>query len=131
MPRRTARGVERPLAMPRPHPPLLLAALLGAALGAVGLVALADPPKGGYAPDPVAKPSRAQWIFEMSARGGKITIDRGTPQTFAKPAETPRAIGRLALELYIGRELLDRARFGVPLMGAWSAPRIRNSFSNP
>src|ERR1700679_75560 len=96
---------------------LLVAALLGTALGAGGLAALAEPPKGGYPPDPPAHGSRANWLFEMSARGGKITVDRVKAVTYPKPAETPRVVGRFALELYIGPELLDRARFNVPLMG--------------
>jgi hypothetical protein len=120
-----------PLAMPRPRTPLVIAALFGAALGAGGLAALAEPPKGGYAPDPVAKPSRDQWIFEISARGGKVAIDSVTPQTFAKPAETPRVVGRFALELYIGRELLDRVRFDVPLMGAENTVGNRNNLPKP
>jgi hypothetical protein len=117
--------------MPRPHPPLVLAALLGAALGAGALAALASPPAGGFAPDPVAKPSRAQWVFEMSARGGNVTIDRVKAVTFDKPAETPRVVGRFALELYIGRELLDRVRFNVPLMGAEATQGNRNNLPRP
>src|SRR5262245_43350761 len=117
--------------MPRPLRSLAIAALLGAALGAGGVVALASPPKGGYPPDPPARPSRANWVFEMSARGGKVTIDRVKAITYEKPAETPRVVGRFALELYIGRELLDRVRFNVPLMGAEPTEGNRNNLPKP
>ena len=72
--------------MPRPLRSLAIAALLGAALGAGGVVALAEPPKGGYPPDPPAHPSRANCVFEMSARGGKVTIDRVKAIMYEKPA---------------------------------------------
>jgi hypothetical protein len=110
---------------------LAVAALIGAALGPGVLVALADPPRGGFAPDPTPRPSRGQWVFEVSARGGKVTVDRVKALTLDKPAETPRVVGRFALELYVGRELLDRVRFNVPLMGAESSEGNRNRLPKP
>jgi len=62
--------------MPRSLRSTVVAALLGAALGAGGLLALADPPRGGFAPDPLPHQSRAHWIFEISAQGGKVAVDR-------------------------------------------------------
>jgi hypothetical protein len=109
----------------------MFAALLGAALGAGGLVALADAPAGGFAPDPPAHASRINWVFEISVRDGKVSVDRVKPITFAKPVETPRAVGRFALELYIGRELLDRVRFNVPLMGGEVTEGNRNNLPRP
>jgi hypothetical protein len=117
--------------MPRSLRATLLASLLGAALGVGGFAAVAGPPKGGFPPDPPPRSNRNHWIFEMSARGGKISIDRVKPITFDKPAETPRVIGRFALELYIGRELLDRVRFNVPLMGAEAVEGNRNNLPKP
>ena len=35
-----------------------------------------------------------------------------------KALSTPRAMGRFAVELYVGRQLLDRVRFDFPLLGA-------------
>lgn len=106
--------------MPRPH--LLrrafLAAIVGVALGAGGVAALADAPKAGFAPDPPAHASKKQWVFEMTAAAGKVSIDRARSVTLEKPIESARVFGRFALELYVGRELLDRVRFNVPLMGA-------------
>jgi hypothetical protein len=109
----------------------LIAALVGAALGACGVAALADSPKGGFAPDPPARASRLNWIFELSTRGGKVSIDRVKSALYDKPAETPRVVGRFALELYVGRELLDRVRFNVPLMGGEPPVGNRNNLPKP
>jgi hypothetical protein len=109
----------------------LVGVALGGALGASGLVALADAPRGGFAPDPLPRASRQNWVFDLSARAGKITLERVKSITYEKPAETPRVMGRYALELYIGRELLDRVRFNVPLMGAESPIGNRNNFPKP
>jgi hypothetical protein len=110
---------------------VVLAAVAGAALGAGGLTALADPPKGGYPPDPPAIASRKQWSIRVSAKSGKVTVDRATARTLAQPAETPRIFGRFALELYIGRELLDRIRFDMPLMGDEGSSKGRSGLPRP
>jgi hypothetical protein len=112
---------------------LVIAAFLGTALGAgaLGTSALADPPRGGYPPDPPGLASRKQWNFEIVSRGGKVTVERATPSLLDRPAETPRVIGRFALELYIGRELLDRVRFNVPLMGSETSSGNRNRLHRP
>ena len=96
-----------------------LAALVGvlAALGAGGLVALAEPSKSGFTPDPPAHASKKQWSLAVVARAGKVSVERATASMLAQPAESPRMVGRFALELYVGPELLDRVRFNVPLMG--------------
>jgi hypothetical protein len=112
----------------------LMAALFGAVVGVCGfggLGAFADAPKGGYAPDPPARPSKLNWVFEVTARGGKVTIDRVKGVSFEKPVETPRVVGRFALELYVGRELLDRVRFNVPLMGGETSIGNRNNLPKP
>jgi hypothetical protein len=112
----------------------LMAALFGAAVGvcgAGGLAAFADAPKGGYAPDPPARPSKLNWVFEVTARGGKVTVDRVKAISFERPTETPRVVGRFALELYVGRELLDRVRFNVPLMGGETSIGNRNNLPKP
>src|SRR5262245_43535751 len=105
--------------MSRSHPlrKTLLAALVGGALGVGGVVALAEPTKAGFAPDPPVQASRKQWVFELTAQGGNVTPDRARSTMVDKPMPTARVFGRFALELYIGKELLDRVRFNVPLMG--------------
>lgn len=96
----------------------VVAAALGLLLGAGGVAALAEPPKLPFSPDPPSKASRAQWTFAIASRGGKLTIDKVQASTLDKPAESPRVLGRFALELYVGKELLDRVRFDVPLLEA-------------
>jgi hypothetical protein len=48
-----------------------------------------------------------------------------------RPTPTARMMGRFAVELYVGHELIDRVRFNFPLLGAgdfgedatrWDAP---------
>jgi hypothetical protein len=118
--------------MPRSLRSIVIAALLGAALGAGGgLAALADPPRGGYPADPPARASRDHWVFDLAARGGKVSVERVKALRYEKPAETPRVVGRFALELYIGHELLDRVRFNAPLMGAEESQGNRNNLPRP
>jgi hypothetical protein len=117
--------------VPRALRSAIFAALLGAALNAGGLAVLAGPPSGGFAPDPPAHANRTNWVFEMRVRDGKLSVDRVKQISFAKPAETPRAVGRFALELYIGRELLDRVRFNTPLMGGEETEGNRNHLPKP
>jgi len=115
----------------RPLRSLLTATALGAALAAGGLAALAEPPKGGFPPDPPAHASRKQWTVEVTARGGKVTAERAAAATLDRPAETARVFGRFALELWVGKELLDRARFNVPLMGGEPSQGNRNKLPRP
>jgi len=105
--------------------------LVGAALGAGSLVTLAEPPRGGFAPDPPPHASRTNWVFELRAGDGKVSVERVRAVTFEKPVETPRAVGRFAIELYIGPELLDRVRFNVPLMGGEVSEGNRNHLPKP
>jgi hypothetical protein len=110
------------------------AALIGfaAALGAGGLAALAEPSKAGFAPDPPPHASRTQWTFDVAVAGGKVSVERGRSVTLDQPAESPRVVGRFALELYVGPTLLERVRFNVPLLGDGPAERSRrNVFHGP
>jgi hypothetical protein len=109
----------------------LVASMLGVALGVSGLAALADPPRGGYAPDPVPHASRTNWIFDLRVASGKVAVDRVKPVSYERPVETQRVVGRFALELYIGAELLDRIRFDVPLMGGETSIGNRNGLPKP
>jgi|HubBroStandDraft_6_1064221.scaffolds.fasta_scaffold67395_2 hypothetical protein len=110
---------------------VLTAVLLGGALGAGGLAALADPPKSGFLPDPPLHAARKQWIFEVTAKGLRVSADRVKTVMLDQPAETPRVMGRFALELWVGRELLDRVRFNVPLMGGEPSVGNRNRLPRP
>lgn len=110
---------------------VLTAVLLGGALGAGGLAALADPPKEGFAPDPPPRASQKQWIVDLTAKANRVSADRARAVTLDKPVESPRVLGRFALELWIGRELLDRVRFNIPLMGGEPSIGNRNGLPRP
>jgi hypothetical protein len=43
-------------------------------------------------------------------------------RVFDVPRVTPRRMGRYAIELWIGRELIDRVRFDFPLLAAEPVP---------
>ncbi|WP_437315922.1 hypothetical protein [Sorangium sp. So ce385] len=85
------------------------------------MIALAEPeappPRAGYAPDPAVRPSAKQWVFEVQYAKGRGSVARVRSVTLDRPAATARVMGRFALELYVGQELLDRVRFDVPLTG--------------
>ncbi|HVY47209.1 MAG TPA: hypothetical protein VHB21_15080 [Minicystis sp.] len=104
-------------------PRIGLATVLGAALALGALGALADapqpgPPKEGFAPDPPPRASTKQWMFEVTVTKGVPALTAARAVELKQPAETPRVMGRFAVELWVGSELIDRARFDVPLMGA-------------
>lgn len=71
-------------------------------------------------PDPPLKSAR-QWIFDLRYQQGDIflvdtrTMDVGTPR------ETPRVMGRFALELFDHAVLIERVRFDFPFLGAPAA----------
>jgi hypothetical protein len=93
------------------------AALLACALGAGAVVAVADPPKGGFPPDPPSQSTRKQWLFDVTYRGGVASATRARGVLRDKPVGSARVFGRFAVELWVGKELLDRVRFNVPLTG--------------
>lgn len=102
------------------------AAILGAALPVIVAVgpAHAEPPKEGWLPDPPVSKSTKHWVFDIDVKSGVVSLGKARAATTPKPEGTPRLMGRYALELFSGRELLDRVRFNVPGMG--DAPREDN-----
>jgi hypothetical protein len=82
-----------------------------------GVAALAEPPRGGYPPDPPGHASRKQWVFDVTYTKGRASMARSRAATREQPAATARVLGRFAIELYVGPQLLDRVRFNVPLTG--------------
>src|SRR5262249_4877551 len=100
--------------------------------GALGVAAYAEGPKEGLSPDPPAKANTKHWMFDVHVSAGKLSLTRARPFTYEKAVETPRVHGRFAIEFFVGRELLDRIRFDVPLMGAGSPEKSpRHPFPRP
>lgn len=108
-----------------------LAALIALAIAAAGAAAVAEPPPGGYAPDPAGRADRKQWVFDVLHLKGKTSIPRVRSVLLERPAGTARVMGRFAVELYVGKELLDRVRFDVPLTGDAPEKDPRRPFRRP
>lgn len=96
---------------------LAAAAVAGVAIATAAVLALADPPREGFAPDPPAHASEKQWVFEISYEKGASSITSARSVSAKSPIATARVMGRFALEFRVGKELLDRIRFDVPLLG--------------
>lgn len=79
-------------------------------------------------PDPDPLTSAAQWEFEIATENGVASVVSVRAVDLPKPVVTPRRFGRYALELWIGKELLERVRFDLPLYEAGdprAAPKPR------
>src|SRR5690242_20615078 len=80
----------------------------GTALQPMPLVNDAGPPPSGYLPDPTTPLiTRHQWVLDLGYRAGAVVFGGARRVELAKPMGTPRSMGRFALELYIGKELID------------------------
>jgi len=84
----------------------------------------APTPLSGSAPDPQPLSMAEQWRFQLLFQNGAPSVEHVDKQILAKPIATPRRMGRFALELWIGRELIDRVRFDFPLIAAEEAPGV-------
>ncbi|HKO53982.1 MAG TPA: hypothetical protein VJV79_40015 [Polyangiaceae bacterium] len=84
----------------------------------------APPSLSGSAPDPDPLMMAEQWQYQLLFQNGAPSVEHVEKRTLAKPVSTPRRMGRFALELWIGRELIDRVRFDFPLIAAEEAPGI-------
>ena len=72
----------------------------------------------GYAPDPPAIRSAAQWQLTFQYRHGKVTLLDARRVQLKTPISTPRRMGRFAAELLRGPTIVERVRFDFPLIGA-------------
>lgn len=84
------------------------------------------PDAGGISrtlPDPPALRERAQYVVDLRWVRGEVYLVSMNVVTLPAPRESPRVMGRFALELYEGGTLLERVRFDFPLLGAVDADR--------
>jgi hypothetical protein len=65
-------------------------------------------------PDPTPLEMAEQVEYQLELADGKIRTVSVKPITLAKPQATPRRLGRYAVELSIGSELIERVRFDFP-----------------
>ncbi len=83
------------------------------------------PALSGSAPDPEPLLMAEQWQYQLLYQNGGPSVESFQKQTLPRPIPTPRRMGRFALELWIGHELIDRVRFDFPLIAAEEQPGIK------
>jgi hypothetical protein len=72
----------------------------------------------GTLPDPKALRLARQWEYEIVHDRGEVRVESVTERNFSQPVVTARRMGRYAIELWIGKELVERVRFDFPLLAA-------------
>jgi hypothetical protein len=89
----------------------------------------ADEPAGsapaatsGDLPDPKPLRTDQQWAYTLRYARGDVRVEGVEHRVLDTPRVTERRIGRFAIELWIGRELVDRVRFDFPLIGSDAPP---------
>ncbi len=76
-----------------------------------------EPPKGS-APDPEPLRQADQYEYVVVYERGSLRVASVRRVTYPNPVVTARRMGRYAIELWIGQELIDRVRFDFPLTAA-------------
>jgi hypothetical protein len=69
-------------------------------------------------PDPQPLRINRQWQYDILYERGRLRVVRVEGLRFPRPVVTAREMGRYAIELWIGAELVERVRFDFPLLGA-------------
>lgn len=98
---------------------------------------LASPPSfvgtGAAPPDPEPLRLREQWEYELVWDAGELRVASVRARELPSPIVSARRMGRYALELWIGAELVERVRFDFPLLALPSAASAdrRQSLSPP
>ena len=71
-------------------------------------------PTASKLPDPTPLEMAEQVEYDLELAEGKVRAVSIKPVRLSKPVVTPRRLGRYALELTIGSELIERVRFDFP-----------------
>lgn len=74
------------------------------------------------APDPEALRQARQFEYSIKYANGKVSVANVRGVRFPQPVVTARNMGRFAIELWIGHELVERVRFDFPLVAAEEVP---------
>jgi hypothetical protein len=72
-------------------------------------------------PDPEPLSRTKQWRYEIGYEKGRVAVRSVAAVQYRSPVVTARRMGRYAIELWIGKELIDRVRFDFPLLAAEEA----------
>jgi hypothetical protein len=78
--------------------------------------------RAASAPDPVPLTTANQWEFSLQYSKGTVRVVGVREVVLERPMPTARRVGRFAIELHVGSELVDRVRFDFPLLAADAAP---------
>ncbi len=97
---------------------------LASALAAAPRLSPLRQPLSGAAPDPLPLSMAEQWQYQLLFQNGTPSVEHVEKQILPKPISTPRRMGRFALELWIGHELIERVRFDFPLLAAEERPGV-------
>jgi hypothetical protein len=71
-------------------------------------------------PEPLRQAEQYEYTFEYDSGRARFVSVRAL--RFEAPVVTPRKMGRFAVELWVGSELVDRVRFDFPLLAAEDPP---------
>ena len=82
-------------------------------------------------PDPVPLRSAIQYEYTMLYERGVISVESVEARHHASAQVTARRAGRWALELCVGRELLERVRFDFPLLAGEKPQTSRQAVQQP
>lgn len=74
-------------------------------------------------PDPEALRQERQFEYSIKYENGKVRVANVRGVRFPQPVVTARKMGRFAIELWIGHELVERVRFDFPLVAAEEVPK--------
>jgi hypothetical protein len=76
-------------------------------------------------PDPEPLRQAEQYEYTFAYESGATRVVRVRAMRFEQPVVTARKMGRFAFELWVGTELVERARFDFPLLAAEDPPPTR------
>lgn len=82
-------------------------------------------------PDPTPLKSVQQVEYQLELSEGKVKVVSVKPVTVREAIATPRRMGRWALELSIGQELIERVRFDFPTTAADEPQSGRKRLKTP
>lgn len=108
-----ARASTPPSTLP-PASSASAAAPSSAAPVADGAAPLPPPPTPSNLPDPTPLRQAEQVEYELELKDGQVRVVSVKEIVLPQPIVTPRLMGRYAIELSIGKELIERLRFDFP-----------------
>lgn len=114
VPAHFAEGKADPAAKPASTASASAAAPVAAASASSSAAPASPPVLPSNLPDPAPLRMAEQVEYELELAEGKIKVLSVKPRKLAAPVVTPRRLGRYAIELSIGRELIERVRFDFP-----------------